>query len=162
MHRTLSVVVQLEQGFVDEPVAVPFILLGMDFGQVDGAFDQCPEDARLRHRLPVHLPDPSRRAVGRDDDERHLLVERLRDGGVHVRQRAARRAADGRRLSPVQRQPEGKEGRAPLVRHRVAAEIGVRREGLHDGRVAAAGTEHDFLHAVLLEQGDELLDILFI
>ena len=76
--------VQLEQSLIDEAVAVPAVFVGMDFGQIDGAFHQRTEDAGLRKGLPVHLTDPGSRAVGGNHYQRDLLIVSLGDGGVDI------------------------------------------------------------------------------
>ena len=85
----LAVVAGFEQGLVDEAAAMPFVLLGADFGQVGRHFHEGAEHAGLRHRLPVHLAEPCGGAVGGQDDERHLLVEGFGHGGVEVEQGGA-------------------------------------------------------------------------
>ena len=84
VHRSLAMMVQLEQSLIDEAVAVPAVFVGMDFGQIDGAFHQRTEDAGLRKGLPVHLSNPSCRAVGGNHYQRDLLVVSLSDGGVDI------------------------------------------------------------------------------
>ena len=64
MHRSACMMYCLQQGFINQPVAIPFVLLGMHFGQRHGLFHQSAEHTRLRQRLSVHLTNPRFRTVG--------------------------------------------------------------------------------------------------
>ena len=89
MHGTPAVVTGLQQGLVDETVAMPFVFLAPHFGQADGLPDQRAEHAGLGQGLPVHLAYPGGRAVGGDDHQRHLAVEGFGHGGMQVQQGGA-------------------------------------------------------------------------
>ena len=84
VYRSFPVMVQFEQGFVDQAVAIPLVFVGMYLRQVDGLLDQRAENTRLRKRLPVHLSDPRAGTVCRDHDQRHLLVEGFRHSRMDV------------------------------------------------------------------------------
>lgn len=78
--------VKFHECLIDEAVAVPFVFFTLHFRQVDRFFHQASEYTRLRECLPVHLSDPCGRAVGRNDDKRHLLVECFGYGWVDIEQ----------------------------------------------------------------------------
>ena len=84
MHRPVAVVVHFKQGFIDKPVGIPLIFLGTYLGQVDRLPHQATENTRLRQSLPVHLPYPSSRTVGRDDYQGNFLIKSLCHGGVKI------------------------------------------------------------------------------
>ena len=117
----------------------------------------------MRQGLPVHLAYPGGGAVGRDDHQRHLAVEGFGHGGVQVQQGGAGGAADGGRPVVVQGQPQGEEARAALVGHGIAGEhLLHRREGAHQGNIAAARAKHDFPDAVRRQQGGQLKDVFLV
>ena len=89
VHRAAPVMHRREQRFVDQPVAMPLILGAAHLGQVDRHPDQAAEDTRLWQRLPVELPYPGSRPVGRDDQQRHALVVGFRHRRMQVDQRRA-------------------------------------------------------------------------
>ncbi len=62
----------------------------------------------------------------------------------------------------MQGQSDGKESRAPFVRHRIAGEERMVGNRMHDRRVAAAGTQNDFLDVMFDEQGYKLQDVFLI
>ncbi len=48
MNRSLSVMVHLQQGFIYQAVAVPFIFIRVNLRKIDRLLDQRPKHARLR------------------------------------------------------------------------------------------------------------------
>lgn len=73
-------VVELEQGLVDEAFAEVRIVGVVDDGQVNGLAHVAVVHAHLVDHLVLPLPKHGGVAVGREHDEGHVLVEGLRDG----------------------------------------------------------------------------------
>ena len=163
MHGSPAVVTGLQQGLVDEAVAMPFVFLALHFGQADGFPDQRAKHAGLGQGLPVHLAYPGGGAVGRDDHQRHLAVEGFGHGGMQIEQGGAGGAADSDRPPVVQGESQGKEARTALVGHGIASELVLhRREGAHQGDITAARTKYDFPDAVRRQQSGQLKDVFLI
>ena len=122
MHGSPSVVFGFQQSFVDEAVAMPFVLFRLYFGQADGFLHQRAEYAGLGQGLSVHLSYPGCRSVGGDDHQRYLAVIGLGHGGMQVQQGRAGGAADGSGPVVVQGKSQGEESGTAFVRHGIAGE----------------------------------------
>ena len=128
MHAGVVVGSGLQQCFVGETVAMP----GISLWQGDGAAHPGGEDTGLPDSLSVELANPLGRAVGRDDDERLVLVERLGNGGCHVEHGCAAGDADHYGLVCGLGYAQGEEARRAFVSDRVARDVGTLVEVVDD------------------------------
>ena len=162
MHRPVAVVVHFKQGFIDKPVGIPLIFLGTYLGQVDRLPHQATENTRLRQSLPVHLPYPSCRTVGRNDYQRHPPVERLAYRRMEVEQSRTGGATNHHGSLHVQRQSDGEETGTALVRHRKAFKTAARGKSLYQRHIAASGTQHRPAYPMRTQQGHKLQHVFLI
>ena len=162
MYRPEAMVVQFKQRLIDQTVDIPFVFPATHLWQVHRFLHQPAKCSRLRQRLPVHLPYPGRRPVGRNHHQRHLPVKSLGHSRMEVQQSRPGRAAHSHGMPPLQSQPDGKKARTAFIRHRIALEIIAGREGLHQRHVPASGAQHDLANAISPQQGHELQHVLFI
>ena len=149
------------QRLVDKPVAVPPLFVVVRFGQRDALADMGCQRPLLVDGLSVLLVDPLCRSVGREDDQRPVLVAGFGDGRCRIEQCRSGRDADGDRLVLGQRHAQCHECRRPLVGHGVARNAGAGTEIVDDGRVAGSGTDYGLRDASLQEQGGEDVYVFF-
>ena len=112
----------------------------------------------MAERLTIELIYPLGRAVGRNDDERLVLIVSLGYGRCQVEQRRAAGDTHHYRLVGGLRYAKGKETCGTLVGDGIARDVGALIEVVHDGRVAAAGTNNGVTDAVGYEQAGEDVD----
>ena len=148
MNRAAATPTGSQQGLIDEPIAVPSLLVIVGFGQVHGLADESSQCSGLGKRLPVQLIDPLCRPVGRHHDERQMLVTGLGHGRSNVEQGRPRRDTHHHRLAQGLANAQCIEARRPLVGDRIARQLRANGQIMDDGRVAAAGTNHGMAHAM--------------
>ena len=89
MHRNSTMVLAMAQSLVNETVGVPLLLFGEAVGVCIGQLPcgsigfQC---SLLRDGLPIVLPNPAWRSVGRDNDEWNVAVGSFSYPGEEVEQ----------------------------------------------------------------------------
>ena len=116
--------------------------------QVDGLGYPGCEGSGLAQRLSVELVNPLGGAVGRDDDERLVLIVGLGHGGREVEQGRAAGDADDDRLVGGLGDAEGEESGGALVGDGVARDVGALVQVVHNGGIARAGADDGVADAV--------------
>ena len=86
VNRTKTMMPDRQQGLIYQTVAVPAFLVVTRFRQTDSLPDKAPQRIRLRQRLTILLVNPLWRSVGRNNNQRHLLVICLGHGGQQIEQ----------------------------------------------------------------------------
>ena len=130
------------------------------FGQGDAPEHERSERTRLRERLSVLLVDPGERSVGRDHDERHVLIERLRHGWQEVEQSRSGGHAEGD--GPfVEGASESEESGASLIGDGESAETSL-DEIMDQWGIARSGAEDGTAQPVSYEQRSEDIDVVFV
>ena len=151
-----------DEGLVDQPVAEPPLLVVMRLGQTDGTSDEAAQSVGLWQRLAVELTYPCLGAVGRDDDDGHVLMVGLGHGGHEVEQGRPRRDADGHGLVECEGHAEGIEAGRALVGDGMARDVRRLVQVVHNGGIAAARTHDGMTDAMGREEGGQRVDVFFI
>ena len=107
LDRAAPVVVELEQGLVDEPPAVAEVTVVADDRQIHRLPDVSVVHTNLVDHLILELAKLRRVAVAREHDERDVLVEGLCHRGPVVAGRGGRGAGDDDRLARLLSEAEG-------------------------------------------------------
>ena len=58
MHRPFSMMIRLQQSFIHQAIAIPFIFFRMNLRKIDRLLYQRLKHTWLRHCLSIHLSDP--------------------------------------------------------------------------------------------------------
>ena len=161
-HIDMNRAALLEQGLVDQTVAVPQLFFVLRLWQRDRLLHKTPERIRLRHGLSIELPNPLLRTVGTDDDQRPMLIPGFANSRCKIEQGRATGDADHDRLLQRLRHAQGIEARRALIGHGITGNLWTLIQIVHNGRIAAARTDHGVTNAVLHKQGRENIDVFFI
>ena len=97
------------QRLIHQAVAIPAAFLVMRLRQGNGLTDEAAEGIGLWQRLAVELVNPLWRTIGRDDDERTMLIICLCHSRSEVQQRRTTGDTNGDWLSRGLRHTQGIE-----------------------------------------------------
>ena len=156
LYRSALAMRAFQYRFVHHAVAIPFVFFGKDFGQMHTFLYQRTKHARLRQRLAVHLSDPGLRTIGRNHNQREMLIKGLAHGRMDIQQRGARGAANHHRSVPLLSQTKRHKTCAPLIGHRKALKGFMSDKSMNQRRVPASGAKHYRAHPMQFEQSHQL------
>ena len=147
---------------IDQTVAIPTTLCISNLGQAYTTLDETAKGIGLWQCLTIKLVYPLWGTVGRNHNQRNVLVISLCHSRSQVQQCGTTGDTDGDRLCQTQSHTQGIEACATLIGHGIALNIRTLVEVMHDGGITAARTYHSMLYACRYEQAGQDIDILFV
>ena len=165
MYGTYLAMNTVDDRLIDLSLAKPALVIAVDNRKINTPIDQRAEDIGLRQGLSILLTYPFRWSVGRDEDDRQLLIVSLRYGRMQIEQSRTRGDAYGNRANMgrrniAQSQADGIEASTALIRHGIAGDARYLIEVMDDRSVSASRANDDSSTTMTFQYTGQNIDIL--